>query len=103
MDGDQDTQPSDIMAPPRKPAATRAPAKAAPPDDAVSDGTAGDGHQAKGTPASGKGNEDASSNGASANRSPAAADATLVDGVPALPADSIGSAGPDRETTESKA
>ncbi len=59
--------------------------------------------QANGTPASGKGIEDASSNGASANGSPAAADATLVDSVPALPADTIASAGPDRETATSKA
>src|SRR5260370_42211062 len=43
MDGDQDMQPIDIMAPPRKPAARPAPAKTAPPDDAVSDGTAADG------------------------------------------------------------
>jgi len=103
MDGDQDMQPSDIMAPPRKPAARPAPAKTAPPDDAVSERTAGDGPQANGAPASGKGTEETSSNGASANRSPAAADATLVDGVPALPADTIGSVGPDRETTKNKA
>ncbi len=103
MDGDQDTQPSDIMAPPRKPAAKPAPAKTAPPDGAVSDGRAGDGPQANGAPASGKGTEETSSNGASANGSPAAANATLVDGVPALPADTIGSVGPDRETTKSKA
>ena len=104
MDGDQDARPSDIMAPPKKPAVTAtAPAQTARPDDAISDGTAGDGHQANGTPASGKGIEDASANRAPANRSTAAADATLVDGVPALPADTIASVGPDRETAESKA
>jgi hypothetical protein len=108
MDSDEDTRPSDIMAPPRKTAATTpAPTQTSRPDDTVPDGTTGDGHRANGTPASGKGIEDASANGASANGNPAAADVTLADGVPALPADSIGSSGSDRETTrettESKA
>ena len=81
---DQDPQSSDIMASPRQPA-DQAPGRATPakpgsaksasartgsPDDAASDGTAGGG---------------VLPNGASA------ADATVVDGIPALPADTIGS------------
>src|SRR5260370_37433329 len=99
MDGDQDMQPSDIMAPPRKPAARPAPAKTAPPDDAVSERTAGDGPQANGAPASGKGTEETSSNGASANRSPAAAYATLVVGGPPPPADTNRPYSPDCAAT----
>jgi Transmembrane domain of unknown function (DUF3566) len=104
---DEDTLTSDIMAPPRqssrKPTsaksdpATSAPAKTAVPEDAVSDGKAGGGVSPNGTPAAGK--EDALGNGAAANGGPAAAaskdnarpaaDATIVDRAPALPADTI--------------
>jgi Transmembrane domain of unknown function (DUF3566) len=103
---EQDAQPSDIMSPPRqsarKPTAANsaqgssAPAKAAPPDDAVSDGTLGAGPAANGAPAAGNGidgTKDASANGgkdAVSHGSPAAADATIADGIPALPADTIG-------------
>jgi hypothetical protein len=68
---DQDSRTSDIMAPPRQ-ARSKQSGKPAPAasDDAASDGTAGGG---------------VSPNGA------LAADATIVDGVPALPADTIGS------------
>jgi hypothetical protein len=106
---DEDTPTSDIMAPPRqssrKPTSAKsdpaqsAPAKTAVPEDAVSDGKAGDGVSPNGTPAAGK--DDALANGAAANGGPAtaaakdnarpAADATIVDGAPALPADTIGS------------
>ena len=84
---DQDPQTSDILASPRHPA-DQAPGKPAPaksasartgsPDDAASDGTAGGGVSPYGAPADGKGDA-------------AAADATVVDGIPALPADTIGS------------
>ena len=128
---EQDTQPSGIMAPPRRSpqrptAAKSAPARSGPPDDAASDGTPDAGPAANGAPAAGNGIDgakDASANGgkdAGPNGSPAtvkdaafpgAADATIADGVPALPADSIGAArginpkgnDPDRETTASKA
>jgi len=125
---EQDAQPSGIMAPPRrspqKPTAAKsAPATAAPPDDAVSDGTPVAGPAANGAPAAENGTKDASANGgkdAVPNGSPAAtakdaafpaaADATIADGVPALPADTIGTArsrtkgpDPDRETSASKA
>jgi transmembrane protein DUF3566 len=112
---DQDTRTSDIMAPPRQPSRKSAPgrtdtakpgsAKAAPAknDGAASDGTAGAGVSPNGTPAGGT--EEAPANGAAANRAPAAAakDAaakdrarpaagdTVADGVPALPADTVGS------------
>ena len=99
---------------------------AAPPDDAVSDGTPVAGPVANGAPAGGNGidgTKDASANGgkdavpngnpaATAKDAafPAAADATIADGVPALPADTIGTArtrtkgpDPDRETSASKA
>jgi hypothetical protein len=125
---EQDEQPSDIMAPPRrspqKPAAAKsAPAKAVPPDDAASDATPGAGRSANGAPAAGNGTKDASAkggkdalpNGSAAPAKdaarPAVADATIADGVPALPADTIGAArgtkakgpDPDRETPASKA
>ena len=89
---DQDTRTSDIMAPPRQPSRKPTPAnsdaaksdqaksdtgKTASPDDAVSDGRAGGGVSPNGTPAGGK--EDAPANG------------TAASGVPALPADTIGS------------
>ncbi len=110
------------MAPPRrsarKPAAANsAPAKAAPPDDAGSDGTLTAGPAANGAPAAGNGidgTKDVSAHGgkdAVSNGSPAAADATIADGVPALPADTIGTSrgsrpkesDPDWETPPSKA
>jgi hypothetical protein len=101
---EQDAQPGGIVVPPRpspqKPTAAKpAPAMAAPLDDAVSDGT----------------RAGLATNGGSAAtvKEPArpAADATVADGVPALPADSIGTsrgsrltgAGTDRETPPSKA
>ncbi len=90
------------MAPPRRPPhrsalAKPASAETAPQDDVVSDGTAGGSAAANGAPAGGKdtsdGGKDASANGGPARDTtrPAAADATVVDGVPALPADTIGS------------
>ena len=102
VDDDQDSRPSDVVAPPRRPtstptAAKSAPGQAAPPDDAVSEGTGGGGLSANRAPASANGidgTRDASANGgkdASANGSAAALDDTIADGVPALPADSIGS------------
>jgi hypothetical protein len=124
---EQDEQPSDIMAPPRRSpqksaAAKSAPAKAVPPDDAASDATPGAGRSANGGPAAGNGTKDASAkggkdalpNGSAAPAKdaarPAVADATIADGVPALPADTIGAARgtkakgphPDRETPASK-
>jgi hypothetical protein len=94
---DQDPRTSDIMASPRKPlgeslgqqtpvksdAAKSAPAKTASQDDAP-DGTAGAGVPPNGASPRGKGD-------AQANGGPVAADATAVDGIPALPADTIGS------------
>jgi Transmembrane domain of unknown function (DUF3566) len=126
MGDEQDVQPSGIMAPPRrspeKPAAAKsAPVKAAPPDDATSDGTPAAGHSANGAPAAGtkdasaNGGTDAWSNGSPATAKdaarPAAVDATIADGVPALPADTIGASRgtkakgpePERETSASKA
>ena len=98
LTGDQEPRTSDIMASPRQPlgqslgkptpaksdTANSAPAKTATPDDAVSDGMAGGGVSPNGASAGGK--EDALANGG-----PAAAGATVVDGIPALPADTIGS------------
>jgi hypothetical protein len=112
--------PSDLMAPPRRTprkqtADKSARAKTASPDDAASDGTADAGVSPSGTPADGKSDapgKDASANGTpAANGGPAAMDATIADGVPALPADTIGSSrgtrpkgsGPNQETVESKA
>jgi hypothetical protein len=99
---DQDARTSDIMAPPRQPSRKPAPAKSDPakPDagtsapakneDAASDGTAGGGVSPNGTPAGGK--EEAPANGvAGQDRTRAAVDDTTVDGVPALPADTIAS------------
>ena len=88
----QDTRTSDIMAPPRQPSRKPTPANSdaaksdqgksdtgttASPDDAVSDRKAGGGVSPNGTPTGGK--EDAPANG------------TAASGVPALPADTIGS------------
>ncbi len=121
---DQDTRPTGVMAPPRRPPrrpATTAPDQTAPTDDSGSDGTAGGGPSANGAPAAGNG-IDASANGApaattakdtasaaaasAAAASAAAADATVADSAPALPADTIGASrgskpkqpGPDPET-----
>jgi len=121
------------MAPPRRPpqqptAAKSAPAQAVPPDDAVPDGTPAAGPSANGAPTTGNGIEGTSAKDASANGGkdalpngslaatakdtarPAAAAATIADGVPALPADTIGASrssrpkgpDPDRETSASK-
>jgi transmembrane protein DUF3566 len=85
---------SDIMAPPRKPARKPAPAQSDPAKDAGSDRKAGGRVSANGTPAAGK--QDASAGDAGATPAaqeaarPAPADATIVDGIPALPADTIG-------------
>ncbi len=114
---------------PQQPTAAKsAPAKAVPPDDAVSDGTPAAGLSANGAPTAGNGIEGTSARDASANGGqdalpngslaatakdtarPFAADATIADGVPALPADTIGASrssrpkGPDqdRETSASK-
>jgi Transmembrane domain of unknown function (DUF3566) len=84
---DQDPQTSDIMASSRQPTdqapgqptpAKAASARTGSPDDAASDGTAGGGVSPNGASAGGKGDAPA-------------AGATVVDGIPALPADTIGS------------
>ena len=97
--GDQDARTSDIMAPPRQPSRKSAPTTN---EDAASDVTAG-GVPPNGTPAGGKEEKPvsgAAANGAQASaagdaagkdRARAAADDTVVDGVPALPADTIAS------------
>jgi len=98
---DQDARTSDIMAPPRQ-ARSKQPDKPAPAasDDAASDGTAGGGVSPNGTPAGGR--EETLANGAAPDKA-RPADDTVVDGVPALPADTIGSSraarskGPDAE------
>jgi hypothetical protein len=98
--GDQDARTSDIMAPPRQPSRKSAPTTN---EDAASDVTAGGGVPPNGTPAGGK--EETPVSGAAANgaqasaakdaagkdRARAAEDDTVVDGVPALPADTIAS------------
>jgi Transmembrane domain of unknown function (DUF3566) len=87
---DQDSRTSDIMAPPRQ-ARSKQPGKSAPgaSDDAASDGTAGGGVSPNGTPAAGK--EETPANGTVTDKARPAGDDTIIDGVPALPADSIGS------------
>jgi hypothetical protein len=87
---DQDARTSDIMAPPRQ-SRSKQPAKPAPAasDETASDGTAGGGVSPNGTPAGGR--EDATANGTATDKARPAADDTVVDGVPALPADTIGS------------
>jgi Transmembrane domain of unknown function (DUF3566) len=87
---DQDSRTSDFMAPPRQ-ARSKQPGKSAPAasDDAASDGTAGGGVSPNGTPAGGR--EEAPANGAPTDKARPAVDDTVVDGVPALPADTIGS------------
>ena len=124
--GAQDAQPSGTVVPPRRSpqqpiAAKSAPAKAGSPDDAVSDGTPDGGPGANGAPAAGNrieasanGGKDAGPNGSAAAADaafPGAVDATIADGVPAFPADTIGSArgtkskgpAPDREAPSSQA
>ena len=99
---DQDSRTSDFMAPPRQ-ARSKQPGKSAPAasDDAASDGTAGGGVSPNGTPAGGRG--EAPANGTATDKARPAADDTIIDGVPALPADTIGSSraarskGPDAE------
>ena len=86
---DQDPRTSDIMASPRQPpgqslgqqTVAKSAAKTSSQDDPASGETAGAGVSPNGTPAGGK--QDAAANGA--------AGATVVDGIPALPADTIGS------------
>jgi hypothetical protein len=87
---DQGSRTSDIMAPPRR-ARSKQPGKPAPApsDDAASDGTAGGGVSPNGTPAVGR--EEAPANGTVTDKARPATDDTVVDGVPALPADTIGS------------
>jgi len=99
---DQDSRTSDFMAPPRQ-ARSNQPGQPAPAasDDAASDGTAGGGVSPNGTPAAGR--DEASAYGTVTDKARPAADDTIVDGVPALPADTIGSSraarskGPDAE------
>ena len=119
---EQDAQPNGVTVPSRRSAqqptaAKSAPAKAAPPDGAVSGATRGAGLPANGAPTARNGIEgtkDASANGSPAataqNTGLSVADATIADGMPALPADTIGASrssrpngpDPDRETSASK-
>jgi hypothetical protein len=87
---DQDSRTSDIMAPPRQ-SRSQQRGKSAPAtsDDAASDGTAAGGVSPNGTPAGGR--EEAPANGAVMDKARPAAGDTVVDGVPALPADTVGS------------
>jgi hypothetical protein len=87
---DQDARTSDIMAPPRQ-SRSKQPAKPAPAasDETASDGTAGGGVSPNGTPAGGR--QEAPANGTATDKARPAADDTVIDGVPALPADTIGS------------
>ena len=89
IDG-QDARTSDIMAPPRQ-SRSKQPAKSAPAasDETPSDGTAGGGVSPNGTPAGGR--EEVPANGTATDKTRPAADDTVVDRVPALPADTIGS------------
>ena len=90
------------MAPPQQ-ARSKQPGKPAPAasDNAASDGTAGAGVSPNGTPAAGR--EEAPAHGTVTDNARPAVDDTIVDGVPALPADTIGSSraarskGPDAE------
>ena len=86
---DQDPRTSDIMAQPRQPLGeslgqptAAKPAKTASPGDAASGGMAGGDVSPNGAPTGSQ--EDAPAHGGPA------ADATVVDGIPALPADTIG-------------
>ena len=83
---DQGARTSDIMAPPRQSRSKPAPAAS---DETGSDGTAGGGVSPNGTPAGGR--EEAPANGTATDKARPAVDDTVVDGVPALPADTIGS------------
>lgn len=87
---DQGARTSDIMAPPRQ-SRSKQPAKPAPAasDETASDGTAGGGVSPNGTPADGR--QEAPGNGTATDKARPAVDDTVVDGVPALPADTIGS------------
>ena len=87
---DQGARTSDIMAPPRQ-SRSKQPAKPAPAasDETASDGTAGGSVSPNGTPAGGR--EEAPANGTATDKARPAVDDTVVDGVPALPADTIGS------------
>ena len=82
---DQGARTSDIMAPPRQ-SRSKQPARPAPAanDETASDGTAGGGVSPNGTPAGGR--EEAPANGTATDKA-----RPVVDGVPALPADTIGS------------
>jgi hypothetical protein len=94
------------MAPPRQ-ARSKQPGNSAPAasDESASDGTAGGGVSPNGTPAGGIG--DAPANSAAPDKARPAVDDTVVDGVPALPADTIGSSraarskGPDADQAPS--
>jgi Transmembrane domain of unknown function (DUF3566) len=87
---DQDARTSDIMAPPRQ-SRSKQPAKPAPAasDETPADGTAGGGVSPNGTPAGGR--EEVPANSTATDKTRPAADDTVVDRVPALPADTIGS------------
>jgi hypothetical protein len=87
---DQGARTSDIMAPPRQ-SRSKQPAKPAPAagDETASDGTAGAGVSPNGTSAGGR--EEAPANGAATDKARPVVDDTVVDSVPALPADTIGS------------
>ena len=79
---------SDVMAPPRRPARQPAPAKSAPDRPAAGKPDAGQDADAKDTPAAGT----STANGRLAAKEPARpvpVDATVIDGIPALPADTI--------------
>src|SRR5689334_16334888 len=78
------------MAPPRQ-SRTKQPANPAPAasDETASDGTAGGGVSPNGTPAGGR--EEVPANGTATDKAGPAVGDTVVDGVPALPADTIGS------------
>jgi Transmembrane domain of unknown function (DUF3566) len=92
---------SDIMAPPRRPARKPVPAKPSPakPGDAVSEGKAGGGVSVNGASATGKQDANAGASPSAAKETaargtarPEPVDATMVDGIPALPADTVSSA-----------
>jgi Transmembrane domain of unknown function (DUF3566) len=86
---------SDVMAPPRRPARKPASAKSAPDKPAAGKPDAGQDADAKDTPAAGTSAAAAAANGRPAAKEPGRpvpVDATVIDGIPALPADSVGSA-----------
>ena len=96
---DQGARTSDIMAPPRQ-SRSKQPAKPVPAasDETASDGTAGGSVSPNGTPADGR--EEAPGNGTATDKARPAVDDTVVDGVPALPADTIGSSRAARPAVE---